>query len=489
MTDPVLRIALNPQSVAVIGASDNPDKVGGRPVDYLRRFGFAGRVYPINPARQELQGLPCYASIAALPEVPQVVVVAVGGEAGIAAVDEAGAAGCRVAVVMASGYGETGSAEGRALEQRLVAAARRHGMRLIGPNTQGLANFATGTIASFSTMFKESAPAPMHDPGHVAVLSQSGALSVVPYGYLRRRGIGVRQSHATGNDADVTVAELAAAVAEDEGVRLLLLYLEGLPDPQHLAAMAATARSRGVAVLALKSGRTPAGQRAALSHTGSQPVDDRAADAFFAAHGIWRVDTINQLVDSAALYLKGWRPRGRRVAVISNSGAFCVLGADAAVRAGLQLATFHEDTLASLRAALPSFATITNPVDITGALLSDSSLYGKTLRAVGRDDGIDAYVIGFPVAGAGYDLAGFADITAALAETTGKPVLVAATQPSVAEPFAARSLPTFGTETEAIQALAQWIDHHALVERVNAAPPAAIAQRLPAPTDDERGPQ
>src|SRR5690606_27668118 len=152
------------------------------------------------------------------------------GDAAVDAVKRCADMGTKVGLIMSSGFGEGQSVEGRQREIEMVTYARARGMRIVGPNSQGLANFGTGAVASFSTMFKELAPA----NGHVAVLSQSGALSVVPYGFLRRRGIGVRHAHATGNDADVTVAELAAAVAEDSEVRLILLYLEGIPDPHYL---------------------------------------------------------------------------------------------------------------------------------------------------------------------------------------------------------------------------------------------------------------
>ncbi len=210
----------------------------------------------------------------------------------------------------------------------MVGRARARGMRLVGPNSQGLANFGSGAVASFSTMFTEVEPM----DGPVGIVSQSGAMSVIPYGLLRGRGIGVRHAHATGNDADVTVCELAAVVAEDPALKLLLLYLEGIPDPWHLAEAAQVARERGLPIVALKAGRTPAGQEAALSHTGALASEDRTVDAFLAEHGIRRARDMVDLVDSAQLYLKGWRPRGRRLVAISNSGAVCVLTADAASR-------------------------------------------------------------------------------------------------------------------------------------------------------------
>src|ERR1700730_15354839 len=221
LTHATLRAALDPRSVAVVGASENPNKIGGRPIPYLCRFGFRGAIYPINPHRAEVQGHKSYPDLASLPEAPELAVVAVPGQAAGDAVAACAACGVKVAIGMASGFGETGEA-GRAQVQVMVARARAAGMRLIGPNTQGLANFGTGAIASFSTMFLESPP----KDGPVAIVSQSGAMSVVPYGLLRARGIGVRHAHATGNDADVTAAELARAVVEDPAVELLLLFLE-----------------------------------------------------------------------------------------------------------------------------------------------------------------------------------------------------------------------------------------------------------------------
>ncbi|HKX09426.1 MAG TPA: CoA-binding protein, partial [Stellaceae bacterium] len=243
-----LRAALDPRSIAVIGASENPNKIGGRPIHYLARFGFKGAIYPINPHRAELQGHKSYPDLASLPEAPELAIVAVPGQAAVAAVTACSERGVKVAVVMASGFGETG-AEGEAQERAMVATARAHSMRIVGPNTQGLANFGTGAIANFSTMFLESPP----EDGPVAIVSQSGAMSVVPYGLLRARGIGVRHTHATGNDADVTAPELARAVLEDPEVRLLLLYLESIADADELAEVAEAARRREVPVVALKA--------------------------------------------------------------------------------------------------------------------------------------------------------------------------------------------------------------------------------------------
>jgi acyl-CoA synthetase (NDP forming) len=456
-----LRAALDPKSVAIIGASENPNKVGGRPVHYLQKFGFKGKIYPINPSRTEIQGEKCYKSLADLPEAPEMVIVAVAGDNAIAAVEDCAKAGVKIAVVMASGFGEVDGIEGKAKERRMVAAAHKAGMRIVGPNSQGLANFGTGAIASFSTMFMEFERV----EGHVAMLSQSGALSTVPVGFLNPRGIGVRHSHATGNDADITVGELAIAVAEDTQVKLMLLYLESIPEKKYLEELAAVALDRDLPIIALKSGRSEAGRAAAQSHTGALANEDRVVDAFFEHHGIWRAPDMRGLVEATELYLKGWKPKGRRLVAISNSGAVCVMTADAATTVGMPMAKLADNTDKKLKGILPSFATTTNPIDLTAALLSNSRLFGDILPVIAEDPAADAFVIGVPVAGPGYDVPAFARDSAAFGKQTGKPLVVAATQPSVAREFQAQGVSVFPTEVEAVTALHQFLAHRELMAR------------------------
>jgi acetate---CoA ligase (ADP-forming) len=470
-----LKAALDPRSVAIIGASENPNKVGGRPVHYLDKFGFKGKIFPINPSRAEVQGHKCYKSLGDLPEAPEMVIVAVAGDNAIGAVEECAAHGVKVAVVMASGFGEVDAVAGKAKERRMVEAAHKSGMRIVGPNSQGLANFGTGAIASFSTMFMDMDRA----EGHVAMLSQSGALSTVPVGFLRQRGIGVRHTHATGNDADITVGELAVAVAEDPEVKLLLLYLESIPETKYLEELAEVALNRDLPIIALKSGRSEAGRQAAQSHTGALANEDRVVDAFFEQHGIWRAPDMRGLVEATELYLKGWKPKGRRLVAISNSGAVCVMTADAATNVGMPLAKLSAETDKTLKGILPSFATTTNPIDLTAALLSNSRLFGDILPVLAEDPAADAFLIGVPVAGPGYDVEAFARDAAAFGRQTGKPLVIAATQKSVADQFAAEGSSVFPTETEAVTALHQFLAHRELMARTRARQARAEKNRVP----------
>ncbi len=467
-----LAVFHTPASVAVVGASDDPEKIGGRPLRYLREFGYAGTVIAVNPRRASVQGLVTVPGLADSPVVPDVALIAVPGQAAVDAVATAAAMGVRGAVVMSSGFGETGTAEGLRMQEELLGHARRAGMRVVGPNSQGLASFHSGAVLGFSTLFTEEPPA----DGPVGIVSQSGALASVPYGILRRRGIGVRYAHGTGNDLDVTAAELAAEVVADDALRLLLLYLEHVGDPESLVELGERSRRSGVPVVALVGGRSLSGSRAAASHTGALATERRVLDAFLERVGIWQVHSVRELVAASELYLQGWEPRGDGLAVVSNSGAVCVLAADAAEDAGLPLAVLAPDTVDALDAALPTFASTANPVDVTAALLTDSGLFGKVLPILGADPGVDACLLGIPVAGRGYDVGQFARDAAAFA-ASGTPLVLAVPQPNVAAPFVAAGLPVFGEEASAVEALAQYLAHRARMVRADTLPRPAVGAR------------
>lgn len=470
---------LAPASIAIVGASDNPDKIGGRPIHYMRRHGYAGTLYPINPQRAEVQGERAWPDLDALPAPPDLAIVAVAGEQAVQAVDRCAALGVSAAIVISAGFSETGEA-GRRTQDAMTARARAAGMRIVGPNSQGLANFGNGAIASFSTMFLEVAP----QDGPVAVISQSGGMCAMVYGLLRQRGVGVRHVHATGNEADVTVAELACAVLRDPEVRIVLLYLESLRDAGALAEAAALARARNVPLIAVKAGRSEAGARAAASHTGALANEDRTVDAFFAHHAILRARDPQELVRYAELALRGPLPQGPRMVVVSNSGASCVLAVDAAVERGLQIAPLGQATQEILGQRLPGFATTGNPVDITAALLSNNGLFGEVLPPIAQDPAADMFLIDIPVAGRGYDVARFAADTARFAQAAAKPVAVVAWQDPVAGTFRAHGVPVYADEQQAVEALAALWRLHRLRER---APVEASVAPVEAPADARPG--
>ena len=462
---------LAPASIAIVGASDNPDKIGGRPIHYMRRHGYTGTLYPINPQRAQVQGERTWPSLDALPAAPDLAIVAVAGDQAVQAVNRCAELGVAAAIVISAGFSETG-AEGKAQQDAMTARARAAGMRIVGPNSQGLANFGNGAIACFSTMFLEIEPA----DGPVAVISQSGGMSAMVYGLLRQRGLGVRHVHATGNEADVTVADLACAVLRDPEVRIVLLYLESLQDVGALAHAAVLARERGVPLVAVKSGRSEAGARAAASHTGAMASEDRVVDAYFEHHGILRARDPHELVRIAELALRGPLPQGPRVVVVSNSGASCVLASDAAIEHGLQIAPLADPTQRELVNRLPGYATTTNPIDITAALLSNNGLFGQVLPVIADDPAADMFLIDIPVAGRGYDVETFASDTAAFAQASTKPVVVVAWQDNVAAAFRAQGVAVYADEQQATSAMAALHRLHQWQTR-NARHRHALAQR------------
>lgn len=449
--------ALNPRAVAILGASDNPIKPGGRPIAYMLRHGFAGRILPVNPKRSEVQGLPAFPSLRELPAPPDAVVISLPSEDVAAAIDDCVAVGASMAVIYSSGFAELGDA-GRAQQAELLARAQRGGLRLFGPNCQGVANFSTGAILNFSTMINENPP----EDGPVAIVSQSGAGAAILYGGLRRAGIGMRYMVSTGNEADVCAAEAVRTVLGDEHIRLVVLYLETLRQSAQLAEAARLARARGVPILAVKAGRTSAGQATASSHTGALAAEDALADAFMRQHGIVRLTDFRELIDYAPLFLSQPTPRGRRVVSISNSGATCVLSADAAEDFGLAIGQFDAATLAGLTQALPSYVTARNPIDMTTALLGKPDTFGKTLAVLSGSGAADLVHVGFPIGGEGYDFADFAAQASRFARDSGIPIAVSVNQDWVAAAFQAQDVPTFWSERAAMRGLAL------LAERVGA---------------------
>lgn len=454
----------HPASVAVIGASDNPNKVGGRPIHYMRAFGYTGEILPVNPGRHVIQGLPAHASLAdlvALGKTPEAAIVAVSGDATLEQVKLCADAGVKAAVIMASGFAETGAA-GRARQQELVRIANAGGMRLVGPNAQGTANFASGAVLNFSTMFMEVAP----QDGPIAIISQSGAASVMPYALLRQAGHGVRYLVATGNDADLDACAIAAAVAGDPEVRLILVYLETISNPEALARAAATARARGASIVAIKAGNSARGAQAAASHTGALVGNDAAIDAFLVAHGIWRAGDIGELVRAVPLYLQDHAPGQGRTVVMSHSGAVGVMAADLAERHALPLTALQDDTLRALGEILPEFGTANNPLDMTAALLGKGDMFPRVLNALGADPAADMVMIGIPVAGPGYDVEALARDAAAFSAAHRKPLVASAPQQGVREVFTRHGVPTFVTEADAVAALAQYAMHRQRTARV-----------------------
>jgi acetate---CoA ligase (ADP-forming) len=474
-----LRALLDPMSIAVIGASDDPGKIGGRVLRYLSEYGFPGRVMPVNPARKTVQGLPALRSAEGLPRGVDLAVVATAADAAAAVVAACARRGVRACAVLSSGFGEL-SEDGGRVQREMAATARAHGMRLLGPNCQGVANLATGAVTSFSSSFTNF---PLRD-GAVAIVSQSGAVAGILAALQHPHATGLRYWVATGNEADVTVAELIDAVLDDPAVRVVQAYCEHLADPVRLAAVTEKVRRLGKAVLMVKAGTTAAGTKAAESHTGALAQSEVVVEAFLRRHGVIRARSLTELSEVSRVFETAAPLRGNRVAIVSNSGGLGVMIADAALTGGLRLAGLGDDTRDALRAVLPSFAAVGNPVDITGQIVQQPHLLSRVLPVLVADPGVDIVLAALGIVGPTYDVDTITEDVAALhAEAARQGVLVAVASmgghPGLAERLTARGVPAFADDAACVRAVARFAEHSAWLRRTPS--PAVAPADVPLP--------
>lgn len=436
-------------SIAIIGATERPGAMGRLPVEYLQRFDYAGRIFPVNPKGGSVLGIPAHASVGDIGEPIDLALIMVPAGSVPAAVAECAAAGVQVAIVMSSGFAETGP-EGAATQAELVQVARAAGMRLVGPNCIGAVGGAQRVLATFSPVFaSESTPLPQ---GPVALVSQSGALGFGALSLGMERGVPIGIAITTGNEADVTASEVAAALAADDSVRALAMYVESLDD---LAAIRAAAQAKPVVML--KAGRSDAGAKAAASHTGALASADKVVDAALRQSGIARVDTIDDLLDAAALLALDGRMLGDRIGIVTTSGGSGILAADAIEVNGLQLAELAPGTVRDLETIVPSYGNATNPVDVTAAVMAEPGLFERCVERLADDDSVDAIVACFAVL-VGDDVTRIARALQAVRERTGLPVVAARTgaaslAPEGAAVLAAAGVPVYPTPERAVAAL------------------------------------
>ncbi|WP_368414859.1 acetate--CoA ligase family protein [Falsiroseomonas sp.] len=390
---------LRPRGIAIIGASDDPTRIGGRPLAYLKARGFAGHILPVNPNRATVQGLPAFPDIAGLPTAPDAAIVAIPGEGAIEAVRDLGARGCKAAIVFTAGFAEIGP-EGAAMQDRLVAAARAHGMRLVGPNCLGLFNASHGYFPIFSASFENGWPL----PGKVGIASQSGAYGSHLFAAARDRGIGTPILVTTGNEADLHLADIIEWMAAADEVEVIAAYAEGIRDgTRFVAALEAARRARKPVVL-MKVGRSAVGEAAAQSHTASIAGDDRVMDAVLGDLGVHRARTTEELLDVCQVAQKRIYPVGNTLGVVTISGGAGVLIADAAEAAGLPMPPMPEDAQAKLKRLVP-FASPRNPVDCTAQAFNDMGVVGKFAESMAADGGYASMIAFFTQWGASPSIA------------------------------------------------------------------------------------
>jgi acetate---CoA ligase (ADP-forming) len=401
-----------PSSVAVLGASKRRESIGGLLFRNIIAGEFQGVAYPVNPSGDAVAGVRGYRSVEELPEVPDLAVVCLPARHVLAGVEDALRSGTRAICVISAGFAEVGD-EGRQRQDELLALVRGHGGRLVGPNCLGIAVSAPQLNATFGP---RALP-----PGPLAFSSQSGALGLALLEKAQERGIGLSAFVSIGNKADVSSNDLLEYWEDDSETGLIALYLESFGNPRRFGRIAGRV-ARKKPILAMKSGTTSTGARAASSHTAALAGSEAAVEALFHQAGVIRARTLGELIDAAALFATQPLPAGRRVAVITNAGGLGILCADACEAAGLQLPPLAAATEAALGALLPAEASVANPVDMLGS--ATGATYGRVLPIVVADPGIDAVIVLFvPPVVAGADEVAAAVARSAAEEAPGKPVL------------------------------------------------------------------
>jgi len=408
-----LESVFRPASIAVIGASRTPGTVGYMIVDNLLRHGYSGAIWPVNPRATAVHGVPAYDSVESIPAAVDMAVVAVPKQLVADVAEQCGRKGVKALVVITAGFKEVGGA-GRAREEKLLEIARQYGMRVVGPNCLGVINASQGV--SMNATFAPSMP----PPGPVAFMSQSGAMGITILDYAAEFGIGIRHFVSVGNKADVSGNDLVEYWEADPDVGVILFYLESFGNPRKFTSIARRV-TRKKPIIVVKSGRTPAGARAASSHTGSLAGLDIATDALLAQCGVIRVDRVEQLFDLAMAFSHLPLPKDDTVAIITNAGGPGIIITDACEAAGLRVVELSAETQSRLRRDLPEEASVRNPVDMIATASAEN--YRLALEAVLADANIGAAIAAFvpPLGVRQLDVA--LSIVRAREAVPGKPIL------------------------------------------------------------------
>lgn len=378
---------LKPRTVAVIGASDTPSRIGGRPIHSMKEMGYAGKIFPVNPKRETVQGLPAFARVGDVPEPVDCAIVAVPVSIAVETIRECAESGVKSAVVFTSGFAEQGD-EGIAAQEEIGRIARDSGMRIVGPNCLGVFTVSDGWYGTFS-----NAPALVKLPaGPIGIVSQSGAYGSHVMLVMQNRGVASNYWVTTGNECDVDVGEVIEFYAEAPDVDTIVAYAEGIKDADRIKRALAKARDARKPVIFMKVGKTDVGAKAAASHTASLAGSDAVYDALFRQYGVYRVGTTEELVDVAYACQHGSYPKGRKISLQTISGGVGVQMADEAVRYDLDVAPLPAPTQKKLKDLIP-FAGTNNPVDFTAQALNEPELMVKNISLTIDEADYDSHVI------------------------------------------------------------------------------------------------
>lgn len=469
----------NPRAIAIIGASQDLITISGQPLKHLQSHNYRGKLYPVNPKHREILGVRCYASVDALPETPDLVLILVNASRVAGILRQCGAKGVPYVVIFSSGFSEIGG-DGVSLQQQLAAIAREHNIGVIGPNCQGMINVADSVFAGFGSVFHND-----YEPGVVSMVSQSGGFGFSVMNLSSKDGgLNFRQVVTTGNEIGVSALDFINYYIQDPKTEIIVGYIEGLKDARRLLAVGNQALAAGKPILMWKVGNTGEGQKAAASHTANLGGAMALYKAAFRQTGIVQVEDIQDVIDYGRAFRCGRLPRGNRLAIITISGGAGILMTDECIGRGMRLAELAPETLARLREFVPSFGSLLNPVDVTAAIFNDTSLINRTLQAIVDDPNVDCVAM-INASLQGELAATIAAEIVTVARKTEKPVLAAwsARDPVAPEAYGmldAARIPHYKSPVRCGRALAA-LSWYAEAKRRNEAQRAEVALTLSRP--------
>ena len=470
-----IQALLHPQSIAVIGASSDFNKINGRTLKALVDKKYAGRILPVNPKYPTLLDLPCYPDVASIPGTVDLAVVAVPAKHVPDTLRELGKKGVKAAVVFSSGFSEVGG-DGIRLEAELKKAIKESGVRILGPNCLGLVNVAENVMATFSQFSLGPTP-----DGPAAFVTQSGALGTATAGTARKRGLNFGYFVNTGNEVDVQFVDIMRAIIAEDRIKVGAGYIEGLKNGPGLLEVAEDALQRAKPLVLTKVGRTRAGARAIASHTGSLAGEDAVFDGVIRQRGIIRARSDEQLLDFVDIFSQCALPGGKGIGFITRSGGAGALMADRAEELGLDVTMLSAETTEALRKVVPAFGSISNPVDITAQGLVNPALMRDSLKILLSDAKVDAAVVwlSFTDKYAEVTVQSFAEAKA----QTDKPFIVCwMGMPDVAVPLMrAAGIPYLRSAEAAVDALAALMRYAEARRNWLSDQPARKALQLPKP--------
>ena len=480
-----MQTLFSPSSIAVVGASADPERVSGLPIKYLQDHGYAGDIYPVNPNHETVAGLPCYPDVGSVPEVPDLVLVIVPGVLVVEVVEESLERGVENVLIVSSGFSETGTEEGMAAEERIAALAADHGATVVGPNSQGVIEFHDRVAASFTPALRR----PELLAGEVSFVTQSGAFGGALTTMLQDEGVGLSKWIATGNEADTGALDVLAFLAGDERTGVVAGYVEGFDDGRKLIDLKRTDAGIDLPVVLLKVGRSERGRSAAASHTGTVASAHEVYEAVFRETGVMAVDDVDLFVDLAgAVSLLETLP-GERLGVVTTSGGAGVHIADVAEEEGLDLPSLEAGTGDLIREHIPEFGSALNPVDLTGQVVNSKEAFSECLRALFEDDGIDTVVLQITNA-SGESAEEYAERVVDVASGYDKPLLLCWTggvdRSSGLERYRDAGIPVFENPARCVRSVAALARFAASKPRLRAA--ADLPARTPESDPDADAP-